>query len=344
MVIMIVSRHVHITAALLKTGTCRPDPPKATHVPSVPHFKSIRARMGAFNSTSITLGLGLSLLLAACGGGGDTGDGTGTDTLATDTLPKETELLTVGGKVFSIPSPVQTAFAIRKAGLKYQKDLAAPLEKGETLTGRMAQAAVLGMYGADLAYVTVHKDGQRALATMQAIEKLGGKLELTNAFDRALMDRFKSNLGSEDSLLRFSGTAFRAADQYLKSNDRDDVSALVLTGGWIESLHLTISDPSALKDQTLVNRIGEQKTTLTGLIELLERSDKDQAAATLITALKELQAEFAAVTSTYVFEKPVTDVAAKTTFINSTSTVNIPAEKLAAISAKVAAIRSMILA
>ncbi|MEO8591451.1 MAG: hypothetical protein ABI432_18870 [Flavobacteriales bacterium] len=300
--------------------------------------------MAAFNSKMILLGLGLGVLLAACGGGEGASDGTGTDTLAADTTPKETELLSVGGKVFSIPSPVQTAFAIRKAGLKYQKDLAAPLEKGETLTGKMAQAAVLGMYGADLAYVTVHKDGQRALATMQAIEKLGGKLELTNAFDRALMGRFKSNLGSEDSLLRFSGTAFRAADQYLKSNDRDDVSALVLTGGWIESLHLTISDPTALKDQTLVNRIGEQKTTLGGLIGLLEASDKDKSAAGLVTALKELESEFASVTGTYVFEKPVTDVAAKTTFINSTSSVAIPADKLAAIAAKVASIRSMILA
>lgn len=299
--------------------------------------------MASFRSTSFTLGLGLTLLLAACGGG-DSGDATGTDTLATDTVPKETELLNVGGKVFSIPSPVQTAFAIRKAGLKYQKELATPLEKGGTITGKMTLAVVLGMYGADLAYVTVHKDGQRALATLQAIESLSGKLELSNAFDPELVGRFKMNLGSEDSLLRFSGTAFRAADQYLKNNDRNDVSALVLTGGWIESLHLTISDPAALKDQGLVNRIGEQKTTLAGLIDLLRKSDKDGMAAPLIAALAELEVEFASVTSTYVFEKPVTDVAAKTTFINSTSTVAIPAEKLAAIAAKVASIRSMILA
>ncbi|MBP6575486.1 MAG: hypothetical protein KA230_13625 [Flavobacteriales bacterium] len=234
--------------------------------------------------------------------------------------------------------------AIRKAGLKYQQELAAPLEKGETITGKMAQAVTLGMYGADLAYVTVHKDGQRALATMQAIERLGGKLELTNAFDRALADRFKSNLGSEDSLLRFSGAAFRAADQYLKNNDRHDVSALVLTGGWIESMHLTIADPAAAKDQRLVNRMAEQRSTLIALIALLTESDKDQASSVLIRALADLDQEFVSVTTTYVFEKPVTDVATKTTFINSTSSATIPADKMAAIAAKLASIRSMILA
>jgi hypothetical protein len=222
--------------------------------------------MSAHTTSKIVMGLGLGLLLAACGGSGTTTPDNSVDTLAVDTTPRETELLNVGGKIFSIPSPVQTALAIRKAGLKYQKDLTAPLDKGESAVGKVTQSTILGMYGADLAYVTVHKDGQRAMATMQAIEKLGNKLELTNSFDRALLDRFKTNLGSEDSLLQFSGTAFRAADQYLKNNQRDDVSALVLAGGWVESLYLTVSDPAAAKDQKLVDRIGEQKTALRALV------------------------------------------------------------------------------
>ncbi len=300
--------------------------------------------MSAPTSTTIALGLSLGLLLVACGGPDNASRTTGADTLAVDTTPKETELLNVGGKLFSIPSPVQAALAIRKAGLKYQKDLTVPLEKGDAVVGKVAQSAALGIYGADLAYVTVHKDGQRAMATMQAIEKLGNKLEITNSFDRALLDRFKSNLGSEDSLLRFSGTAFRAADQYLKNNQRDDVSALVLAGGWVESLYLTVSDPSAAKDQLLVNRIGEQKNTLNALVDLLQNSDKDQAATALITAMKELQTLYAGINANYSYQEPVTDVAKRTTFIHSTSSITIPADQLAAITAKVTAIRNLMLA
>ena len=231
--------------------------------------------MAAFKDPLIALGLGLGLVFSACGGGTDGGDVKQPDTLSTEQTAKETEIIGVGGKLFSVPSPAQTALAIRKAGLKYQKELAAPLDKGEMLTGKVAQATVLGVYGADLAYVTVHKDGQRALATMQAIEKLGGKIEVTNAFDRALMDRFKKNMGSEDSLLRFSGTAFRAADQYLKNNDRNDVSALILAGGWISPLYLTVADEAALGNKVLMDRIGEQKNTLTGLVALIGETDKD---------------------------------------------------------------------
>ncbi|MCB9164571.1 MAG: hypothetical protein H6592_09095 [Flavobacteriales bacterium] len=300
--------------------------------------------MSVSSPSKIALGLGLGLFLAACGGSDHQSDQPKTDTLAVDTTPKETELLNVGGRIFSIPSPVQTALAMRKAGLKYQKELTAPLENAEAAVNKTAQSTLLGILGADLAYATVHKDGQRAMATMQAIEKVGNKLELTNSFDRALLDRFKSNLGSEDSLLQFSGVAFRAADKYLKQNQRHDVSALVLAGGWIESLYLTVSDPAAAGDQTIVNRIGEQKNALNALVELVQASDADGGAEKVVVGLKELQSLFDKVTSTYTYQEPVTDAGKKTTFINSTSSVTIAADQLKAIVAKVTDIRNMMLA
>ncbi|MCB0770139.1 MAG: hypothetical protein KDC00_07015 [Flavobacteriales bacterium] len=301
--------------------------------------------MAALQPSNIALGFALGLLLVACGGPETTNDGTsGTDTLAVDPNPEQNQLLAIGGNVFSIPSPVQTALLIRNAGLKYQKDLTLPFDQAEMATGKAAQGMALGMLGADMAYVTVHKDGQRALATMQAIEKLGNKLELANSFDRALIDRFKTNLASEDSLLRFSGTAFRAADQYLKDNKRDDVSAFVLTGGWVESLYLIVSDPTSADDQDLLNRIGEQKNALNSLVALLERTDTELAGGKVLAELKELRVLFEGVSTTYSYQEPVTDAGKKTTFINSTSTVSLAEGSYGAITVKISAIRNLILA
>ncbi|MDQ3101160.1 MAG: hypothetical protein M3R08_07220, partial [Bacteroidota bacterium] len=235
-------------------------------------------------------GIGSLLLLASCGSPQEIG---GTE-VAADTLqatPRETEILSIGGRSFSIPSPVQAALAIRKSGSKYQKDLTTPLEEVDQATGKMTQAALLGIYSADLAYVTVHSDGQRAMATFQAIEKLGTGLELSNAFDRKLMDQFKTNLNNEDSLLRFSSKAFRAADKYLKTNQREDVSTWILTGGWIQSLHLSLADSAGLKDQKLIDRIGDQKASLDALIELLTNTDSDRSADPLINVMRELRNE-----------------------------------------------------
>jgi hypothetical protein len=290
-----------------------------------------------------TLGLGLTLFLAACGGAG-TQEGTVPEVDSTATVDQNNQLLRVGGRVFSIPSPVQSALALRDAGSAYQRDAALSLDQGQALTGRTEQALAMGMYGADLAYATVHQDGQRTLATLQAIERISAKLELGNAFDKALLERFKNNMANEDSLLRLSGSAFRAADAYLKTNERDEVSTLVLAGGWLEALHLSLADPKAAKTQAIVDRVGEQRATLDGLVELLGAASGDARTAQLVAGLKDLQVEFKDVSSTYTFAEPVTDRAARTTYINSTSSTTIAPERLAAIAAKVAAIRSTLLA
>jgi hypothetical protein len=288
----------------------------------------------------------LALSLLACGGGqtGSDGGTPGQDTLDTVVDQRSSGLMNVGGHLFSLPSPVQTALLFRKLDIGYQKDLPLVPEKAGEITGKVGRALALGMYGADLAYVTVHRDGVRAISTLGTIEMLSGQLDLSNAFDRSLLERFKKNMGSEDSLLVLTGSVFRAADEYLKENGRNDVSALVLAGGWIESLYLTINATSSKGDAQLAQRIGEQKRTLDDLIKLLEESDQDKLCGPLVAELKVLQTAYAGVTSTYVFEKPVTDVAGKTTRINSTTTVTVSPDQMRAIGAQVMKMRSTILA
>ena len=302
--------------------------------------------MTAQHTMKFLLASAIGLALVACGGGSNdqNGAGDGSDTLDTVAQAGSTNLMKVGGKLFNVPSPIETALLIHKLGLAYQKDLPLSTENVAGYATKTTRSLALGMFGADMAYVTVHQDGQRALSTLRAIEEVGSALDLTNAFDKALLDRYKNNLTNEDSLLRMSGAAYRAADRYLKTNERDDVSALVLAGGWVESMYLTLSNAGTAQDQNVANRVGEQKRTLNDLIALIEQADKEKACASLVAGLKDLQTAFAAINVTYQYEPPVTDAANKITHINSTSTVTITPEQLKAITSKVTTLRSTILA
>ncbi|MFZ1687822.1 MAG: hypothetical protein WAU70_10395 [Flavobacteriales bacterium] len=300
--------------------------------------------MSASFHLKIACGLALCLLVQGCGGPASDGHTTsGADTLATDSA-NHPGVMKVGGRLFSLPSPVQTALLIRKLGLEYQQDLVVPTSKLDAMTTKNGKALAMGMYGADLAYLTMYKDGQRAVSTLQAIERLGNALAVGNAFDQPLMERFKNNLNNEDSLLLLGSAAYQAADRYLKSNERADISALVLAGGFIESLYLSTASPGALKDQNLANRIGEQKTTLANLVGLLKDTGDQEGIAALTTQLVELGDLFSGITRTYEYAEPVTEEAEKTTYINSTSTVSITGDQLKAIATKVSAIRNSILA
>jgi hypothetical protein len=209
---------------------------------------------------------------------------------------------------------------------------------------RAQRALGMGMYGADLAYVTIHQDPTRALKTMERVQDISGQLDLQNAFDNTLVERFKRSISNEDSLLVFTGVAFRSADEYLKVNDRNDISALVLAGGWIESMYLTTAGVTGAPDAALMSRLGEQKHAIENLIALLEGADAEKAHTALISGLKDVLAAYAGVTSVYEFQAPTHDPDKKTTYVNSKSSVKMTPEQFKAISTKVSALRSTLIA
>ncbi len=282
----------------------------------------------------------LGLAMAACGGGNTAA----TPETAADTL-KTTDngngLVNVGGKLFSIPSPVQAALLMRKLGMPYNAALPMTTDSAQRFTTNRQMALAMGVHGADLAYCTIHKDGQRALKILKAVEGFGDKLNLKSAFNAELMEGFKKNIGNEDSLLRMGGTAFRTVDMYLKNDQRNDISAMVLAGGWIESLYLTIGNTGGKIDPRVIDRIAEQHKSLDNLIALLKES---QAPAALVDSLQGLAGSFDGVKYTYTYAQPTVDAASRTTYINSVTKAEMPAETLEAIIRKVRALRSSITA
>ncbi len=302
--------------------------------------------MPSYTPLKWTASAALAFALLGCGGSaeGTKDPAAKTDSLDPTAQQSATNLMKVGGKLFSIPSPVQTALLIRKVGLPYEKELPMSAGAAEKMASKSQRALALGMYGADLAYVTVHKDGQRALTILQTVHQLSDKIGIANAFDQELMEGFKKSLNNEDSLLRFTGTAFRSADQYLKNNSSDDVSALVLTGGWIEGMYLTLSGTTEKSDAALTTRLGEQRKTLENLIALIESTDTEKSQSGLVAGLKDVMAAYEGVDISYEFQPPSVDIAKKTTYVNSVSTVTMTAEQFKAIADKVKALRATITA
>jgi hypothetical protein len=70
----------------------------------------------------------------------------------------------------------------------------------------------------------------------------------------------------------------------------------------------------------------------------------EQPVVSLITGLKDVLAAYQGVTSTYEFRPATTDMAKKTTWINSVSSVTITAEQFKAIAEKVKALRATLTA
>lgn len=327
--------------ALLKTTVTRPKRPEGGD-----YFRALCVH-GPFEFPQMTLlktinqalVIAIGLAFAACGGSGQAYQVPQVDTLAP--APQGPGVVKLGNKIFSIPSPVQTVMLLTEIKAPYAKELALPTDGLSRFATKEKQALALGVCGADLAYAAAYQDGQRSMKTLKAVEQLSGQLNLSNAFSKQLLKGFEANINNRDSLLRFTGRAFRSADMYLKDEQRDDVSALVLAGGWIEGLYLTLGTVGTQVDPRVATLLAEQRHTLENLIELLGQYE---AASELHASLKDLAVPYAGVASTYKFVQPTTDAANKTTYINSVTTAEVGPEALQAIINKVRAIRAAIIA
>ena len=122
------------------------------------------------------------------------------------------------------------------------------------------------------------------------------------------------------------------------------MGALILAGGWVESLYILTKIGKVSPDREIINRIGEQKHPLDNLIEILTPYYyKSQEFSTLIDSLIDLAYEFDGVIYTYSYKEPKIDVDKKLMIINSESRVVMSEYHLETVSKKIEAIRNQII-
>ncbi len=294
-------------------------------------------KLSKFREPFLTVAL-IALFSASCGPGEDVDNTKKGDTLD----PNKGSIITINGELFSIPSPIQTALMIKQSGSNYTKDILNPTSKSTSYSTNFQKALNLGIYGADLGYVTIYDQTQDAVSYLNAVRKLADELGITGAFDKNLLDRFQKNLGVQDSLLGLVSVAYRASDAYLKNNERNDVSGLVLAGGWIESLNFATGVYKMKPNDDVKRRIAEQKSSLTSLIKLLTPYYSQPEYTELIDNLKDLQTVFDGVEFKYSYEKPTVEPEKQLTTVNSKSEVKISEEQINSITEKIRNIRNQI--
>lgn len=290
-----------------------------------------------FKKHNLVLALAAGLFVSC---GGDKTEGDKEDLIeSADTV--KSAVLNVGGELFSVPSPVQTAMLIQKTGVSYDKSILSTSNKVNTFSTDYSRALNLGIYGADLGYVSLYNQTQDALGYLASIKQLSDNLGISAAFDVATMERIKNNITNKDSMMVLVGIAYRGSDAYLKNNQRTDISSLILTGGWIEGMHFSLSAHKVKPNDAIRFRIAEQKQALGSIVKILKGYNTPEITG-LAQQLEDLYKVYESVQFKYTFVEPVTDTLKKITYINSTTEVIITDDQLKQINDKLGAIRNQI--
>ncbi len=254
-------------------------------------------------------------------------------------LAKQEELRKI---FFSIPAPTEMAALIKDAGFKFDPAMLNNVENASKYTGEAKQAINLGVYGADLSYSSMFDEKQKSVDYLAAAQKLARQMGVDDALKNDMIERLQSNQDSRDSLLAIVSEAYTDLNGYLKENNRVEVSALVISGGWIEALYL--STKYSAGNEQIKKRIAEQKYSLDELIKYFDKFGEVESLKEMKADLLSLQKLYGEATTTAAGATTTSKDAKGTVVIGNSASVSLSDETLKKIETLVTQIRSKYIA
>ncbi len=196
---------------------------------------------------------------------------------------------------FNVPTPMETAYILKKAGAIYDFSLPLDPNKAQNDYTSEEQALLLGLYGSDLNYTIVSSKNQETMFYLNSTKILGEKLGLGNILNEEVKERVENNINSKDSMQVIISDLFWKVEMSLKDDDRESISALIIAGGWIEGLYIATQISNQMQgNQEIKSIICQQKYSSRSVLELLKNKRvSSHTFETVIEPLEEINSAFA---------------------------------------------------
>ncbi len=257
-----------------------------------------------FNRKTILINLIMLIslgILISCGGSKEQAE----DESADFDAAKESLKKNIEDVIYNIPSPAELPYILQATGADFNASLINSKESADKYMSTFDKAAMnLGIYAADIGYLSAYEQTQEALDYLQIAKQLADHLGVVDAVDQVVMDRFEKNIDEKDSLYKIINGAIENVDQYLKTEARNRVAALVTTGSFIEGLYVSTEivrtyPKDLLPDDArniiltpIIQNILRQESSVGELIKLIETIPEDDLTSQIKENLKRLQRNY----------------------------------------------------
>lgn len=180
--------------------------------------------------------------------------------------------------------PTEMVKLFEDLDIQYNNTLTNPVDNIDKYVIRDEMALNMGIYGVDMGYAYLFNQNNQIENYILNIKHLAQKLGIPENFIDETRNHYGGFQWSKDSLVNAANDIYIATDQYLRKNNQEEASALIIMGGWIEALHiaLSIAEDQPMNMEILA-RIAAQENSLLSLINLMKvYRDKQNIASYLM--------------------------------------------------------------
>ncbi len=217
--------------------------------------------------------------LSSCGGGGEKAD---SDAGAEFESAKAQVAADVKKVIQDLPPPSVVPYLLISAGADFDASLVNSTERIESYQSDVDKAALnLGVYAADIGYLSSYEKSEEALNYMGESQKLAAPVGIADAIDYGMVARFESNMENKDSLASIINEVMEKSGDRLSELDQLNSAALLLAGSWIEGMYISTmivsnysveglsEDDTNLILEPLVQVVLNQKQSLNDLMKVM---------------------------------------------------------------------------
>ena len=190
---------------------------------------------------------------------------------------------------YLIPSPEGLFSFIKDGKLKFSDQVLNPTNNIDNYIDNRSKELNFGIYSADLAYVASFNKYQQSVDYLNTVRTLSDEIGISAVFDQNLIGRIDNIIDDQDSLLKVTSDSYLSIVRYLESADRKKSLALIVTGGWVESIYVVVNLMDNYKqDAKVITLLASQKHVVENLFAYLDQLKNEEAIKQTINELKPL--------------------------------------------------------
>jgi hypothetical protein len=200
----------------------------------------------------------------------------------------------------NISSPLEIANLFQVMGVPFSPNYLASSLNAKEQTTSFQKALYLGILGADLGYLNMYEKTGTSIELVSSVKKIADGLNVGQFFDFETIKRISLNKSNLDSLLFLSVDSYTRMDEYLRKNNRSQLSSIMIIGVWIEAQYFATQVMKQYPSHLLRERIGEQKYFLEDLIRIVAPyCDNDKEFTAVCSYLRDIASKYENVKISY---------------------------------------------
>ncbi len=188
--------------------------------------------------------------------------------------------------IYLIPPPGEILDRFHGAGIGYNQEFLNPVSQKDRYIGSMAQSLNLGVYIADMAYLSLFERYNESVEYLEVIQSLSYEVGISSGVFESLITRAKANAGVVDSLFNISNEAFADLLEFLEEGGKENTIALISAGAYIESLYLALQSAGEYSEEnTILQMISDMMFPLNNIMDRAREVRDDENIAGIVKVL-----------------------------------------------------------